>query len=140
MSSTKARLEAAALVGVVFLLGISLGAVANHLWGQRVWGMRNESATPAPQSHLDDQLTEELQLTLNQQKQIRAITAEAQAQWRELYAPLEGQRADIREHSHEQMREILTPEQQPKFDAFMQRLAEERKREAARQVIPAPVR
>lgn len=140
MSNPKARLEAAALVGVVFLLGILLGGVANHLWGQRVWGMRNELTTIAPQSHLDDELTEELQLTADQQKQLRAITSETQAKWRELYAPLEGRRSDIREESHEQMREILTLEQKPKFDSFMQRLAEQRKREAARTVIPAPVR
>jgi Spy/CpxP family protein refolding chaperone len=140
MPNSKARLEAAALVGVVFLLGISLGGVANHLWGQRVWGMRNELATTAPQSRLDDQLTEELQLTADQQKQLRGITAEAQAKWRELYSPLESRRSEIREQSHEQMRGILTPEQQPKFDAFMQRLAEQRKREAARSAIPAPAR
>ena len=58
----------------------------------------------------------------------------------ELYAPLEGRRSDIREQSHEQMRAILTQEQQTKFDAFMQRLAEQRKREAARSAIPAPAR
>jgi hypothetical protein len=140
MSNTKARFEAAILVGVVFLLGILLGGVVNHLWGQRVWGMRNELTGTAPQSRLDDQLTEELQLTADQQKQLRGITAETQAKWRELYSPLEGRRSDIREQSHEQMREILTPEQKPKFDAFMQRLAEQRKREAARSAIPAPAR
>ncbi len=40
MATTKARGEAAALVAVVFLLGILLGGVGNHLWGERVWGMR----------------------------------------------------------------------------------------------------
>ena len=140
MANSKARLEAAALVGVVFLLGILLGGVANHLWGERVWGMRNEVTATAPQRHLDDELTQELQLTPDQQKQIRAISQETQVKWRELYSPLEGRRSDIREQSHEQMRAILTPEQQPKFDAFMQRLAEQRKREDARSAIPAPAR
>lgn len=140
MPNSKARLEAAALVGVVFLLGILLGGVANHLWGQRVWGMRNEVTTTAPQGHLDDELTQELQLTADQQKQIRAISQETQSKWRELYAPLEGRRSEIREQSHDQMRAVLTPDQKPKFDAFMQRLAEQRKRDAARSAIPAPAR
>ena len=38
MEAIKARREAAALVFVVFLLGVLLGGMGNHLWGSRVWG------------------------------------------------------------------------------------------------------
>jgi len=140
MSNAKGRLEAAVLVGVVFLLGILLGGVANHLWGERVWGMPNETKAIFPASRLNDELTQELQLTPDQQKQLRAITSETQAKWRALYAPLEGRRSEIREQSHEQIRAILTPEQQPKFDAFIERLAQQRKQEAAHQAIPSAAR
>ena len=67
MATTKARGEAAVLVAVVFLLGILLGGVGNHLWGERVWGMRD---TTPPPNHLSVELTQELQLTPDQQKQI----------------------------------------------------------------------
>ncbi|HWF38859.1 MAG TPA: hypothetical protein VG322_10095 [Candidatus Acidoferrales bacterium] len=137
MATTKARGEAAALVAVVFLLGALLGFVGNHLWGERVWGMRD--ATPPP-NHLSVELTQELQLTPDQQKQMNGIIADTQAKWHALYAPLEPQRADIREQSHEQMRKLLTPDQVPKFDAFMRRLDEQRKRDAEKSAIPGPAR
>jgi hypothetical protein len=137
MATIKARGEAAALVGVVFVLGILLGGLGNHLWGERVWGMRN--STPPP-THLAVELTEELQLMPGQQKQLNIIIADTQSKWRALYAPLEPQRAEIREQSHDQMRKILTPDQEPKFDAFMRRLDEQRKRDAEKSAIPGPAR
>ena len=75
----------------------------------------------------------ELELTPEQQKQLTAITEDTQAKWRALYLPLDAQREQIREQSRERIRAILTPEQQPKFDQFMQRLDEQRKKDAARQ-------
>jgi hypothetical protein len=137
METTKARSEAAALVAVVFLLGALLGFVGNHLWGERVWGMREISVPP---NHLSLELTQELQLTPDQQRQMNGIISETQAKWRTLYAPLEPQRSEIRELSHEQMRKILSPDQLPKFDAFMQRLDEQRKRDAQKSPIPGPAR
>jgi hypothetical protein len=139
MTTTKARGEAAALVAVIFLLGGLVGGVTNHLWGERVWGMRNDTPVVAT-GHLAVDLTQELQLTPDQQKQLNAIMTDTQSKWRVLYAPLEGQRAAIREQSHDQMRTILTPDQKPKFDAFMRRLDEQRKKDAARSAIPAPAR
>ena len=139
MAATKARGEAALLVAVVFLLGVLLGGVGNHLWSERVWGVRAD--TPSPQQkHLDAQLTQELQLTPDQQTQIHAIIQETQAKWRSLYAPLEGQRDQIREESHDRMREILTPDQKPKFDAFMKRVDQGRKQSDEKNAIPGPAR
>ena len=57
-----------------------------------------------------------------------------------VYAPLEGQRDQIREESHDQMRAVLTPDQKPKFDAFMKRIDQERKRVDEKNPIPGPAR
>ena len=46
MAATKARSEAAMLVAVVFLLGILLGGLGTHLWGERVWGVRADAPAP----------------------------------------------------------------------------------------------
>jgi hypothetical protein len=137
METTKARREAAALVAVVFLLGALLGFVGNHLWGERVWGMREN---PVPPNHLSIELTQELQLTPEQQREMNGIISETQAKWRALYGPLEPQRSEIRELSHEQMRKILTQDQLPKFDSFMHRLDEQRKRDGQKSPIPGPAR
>jgi Spy/CpxP family protein refolding chaperone len=138
MAAARARSEAALLVALVFLLGILLGSVGTHLWGERVWGVRADA--PAPQKHLSSELTQELQLTPEQQKQLHVIIEDTQTKWRTLYGPLDGQRDQIRTESHDQMRAILTPEQQPKFDAFMKRVEEQRKLDEARNGIPAPAR
>jgi Spy/CpxP family protein refolding chaperone len=140
MATTKARREAATLVGAVFLLGILLGGVGNHLWGDRVWGMHRDAPVVVAPGHFTEELSRELQLTPEQQAQIQAIVRDTQARWRNLYAPLDGQREQIREESHDRMREILTPGQKPKFDAFLQRLEEQRKKDAARQAIPTQAR
>jgi Spy/CpxP family protein refolding chaperone len=139
MPATKPRSEAAMLVAVVFLLGVLLGGLGNHLWGERVWGVRADAAMP-PQKHLDTLLNEELQLTPDQQKQVQVIIAQTQTRWRSLYSPLEGQRDQIRQESHDQIRAILTPEQKPKFDAFMKRIDQDRKRVDEKNPIPGPAR
>ena len=139
MPATKARSEAAILVAVVFLLGVLLGGLGNHLWGERVWGMRADIPS-SQQKHLDAQLTQELDLSPDQQKQLHIVVEETQAKWRALYGPLEGQRAQIRKEIRDDMRAILTAEQQLKFDAFMKRLDEERKANEAKNAIPGPAR
>lgn len=140
MATTKARREAVTLVAAVFVLGILLGGVGNHLWGQRVWGMHREAPAVAPPGHFTQELTRELQLTPSQQRQIQSIVEDTQARWRALYAPLDGQREQIREESHDRMRAILTPSQKPEFDVFLQRIEEQRKKDAAKQAIPPPAR
>jgi Spy/CpxP family protein refolding chaperone len=139
MAATKARSEAAMLVAVVFVLGVLLGGVGNHVWGERVWGVRADVPNPQPK-HLSAELTQDLQLTPDQQKQLHVIIEESQAKWRALYSPLDAQRDKIRAESHDQMRAILTPEQQPKFDTFMKRLEEQRKLDEAKNPIPGPAR
>ncbi|MFZ3199975.1 MAG: hypothetical protein WA175_02370, partial [Candidatus Acidiferrales bacterium] len=132
MEKTKARGEAALLIAVVFLLGVLLGAVATHMWGERVWGQQNAySAGRKPVNQVVAEFTKELQLTLDQQTQVAAIIDDTRAQWKALYAPLDAQKEQIRQQSRARIRALLTPEQQPKFDAFMQRLDEQRAKDQA---------
>ena len=132
MEKTKARGEAALLIAVVFLLGALFGAVATHLWGERVWGQQDTySSGRKPVNQVVANFTRELQLTPDQQTQVTAIIDDTRAQWRALYAPLDSQREQIRQQSRTRIRALLTPEQQPKFDAFMQRLDEQRAKDQA---------
>lgn len=128
MESTKARREAAVLVVVVFLLGATLGAVGNHLWGARVLGMR--TADQPARLHGMADLAKQLQLTPEQQKQVVGITDDVRTRWKALYTPLDAEREQMRLQGRQKIRSILTPEQQPKFDAYIQRLDEQRKKDA----------
>ncbi|HUB17499.1 MAG TPA: hypothetical protein VL990_02620 [Acidobacteriaceae bacterium] len=121
--------EAVTLVLVVFVLGVLLGGVGDHVWGARVWGSQ-----PGPLTHRDmiiDNLTRELNLTPQQVKQVSAAVDQKQAEINKLYAPLDPQRDQIRQQGREAIRAALTPEQQVKFDQFLARLDEARRKEKA---------
>jgi Spy/CpxP family protein refolding chaperone len=132
MNNDKKRGEAALLVLVVFLLGVLLGGVGNHLWGERVWGKQVTTTTPSKGQIVND-LTRELQLTADQQKQLGAIVDDTRAQWRTLYSTIEPQHEQIRQQSRDRIRAILTPDQKPKFEEFMKRLDEQRQKDDQQQ-------
>jgi Spy/CpxP family protein refolding chaperone len=127
MPNNKTRSEAAILVIVVFFLGVLLGGVGNHVWGERVWGRQTSFAHPS-RDQLVAALTQNLQLNAEQQQQLGAIIDDTRAQIHVVYAPADAQREELRQKGRNRIRAILTPEQKPKFDAFMQRVDEERKK------------
>jgi Spy/CpxP family protein refolding chaperone len=122
MKNTKARLEAAALFLMVFVLGVAFGAEGNRIWNQRVSG---EQAKPTRDQVMQN-LTQRLQLTPEQQKQIGAAIDDTRSKWQ----ALETQHEVIRQQFRANVRAILTPEQQVKYEEFLDEL---RKKEAAKQ-------
>jgi Spy/CpxP family protein refolding chaperone len=133
MATNKAGREAAVLFLVVFLLGVVLGGLGGHLWGERVWGGQPTPLvnTRPTRNEVIAQCTRELQLTSDQQKQLVAIIDDTRGKWAALYAPLDPQHEQIRQEGRAHIRAILTPEQQVKFDDFMRRIDEQRKKDAA---------
>jgi hypothetical protein len=132
MENTKTRREAAVLVLVVFLLGVMLGGVGNHVWGERVWG-EHSNRNPNPggrhsRNQVVNDLTQQLELSADQQNQLGTIIDETRSRWDSLYAPIEPEHERIRQEGRARIRAILSPDQQKKFDAFMQHLDEERKK------------
>jgi len=133
MKNTKARLEAAALFLVVFALGAVFGALGSRVWNQRVSGEPAAINTKPTRNQVMEDLTQRLQLTPEQKKQVAVAIDDTRAKWQALYAPLDGQREAIRQEGRAKMRAALTPEQQEKFDEFLKRLDEQRKKEAEKQ-------
>jgi hypothetical protein len=128
MENTKKGGEAAVLVIVVFLLGALLGGVGNHVWGERVWGKQTINTQPTRNQIVGD-LTRDLQLTPDQQQQLGSIVDDTRAQWRTLYTTIEPRHEQIRQQSRDRIRAILTPDQKPKFEAFMHRIDEQRQKD-----------
>ena len=134
MKSGKARLEAAVLFLIVFALGVTLGTLGNRVWSQRV--SLEPAAVHAKLAHgqvMQNLMTTLAPLTPAQQERIDAVIDDTRAQWQALDASLDGQREAIRQQGRANIRATLTPEQQVKFDEFMKRLDEQRKREAEKQ-------
>jgi hypothetical protein len=129
MENTKTRREAAGLVLVVFFLGVMLGGVGNHVWGERVSGHGNMNPGGHPsRNQVVNDLTQQLELSADQQTQLGTIIDDTRSRWNSLYAPLEPEHERIRQEGRARIRAILSPDQQKKFDAFMQHLDEERKK------------
>lgn len=128
MENSKTRSEAAILVLVVFVLGVLLGGLGNHLWGERVWGRQTPPGPPS-RTQIVSELTRELQLTPDQQQQLGAIVDDTKSRIRAAYAPADAQREQLRQQGRARIRAILTPEQLPKFEAFMARIDEQRKKD-----------
>src|SRR6202789_1349497 len=119
MENSKTRREAALLVLVVFLLGVLLGGLGNHLWGERVWGRQNPPGSPSRDELVND-LTHELQLTSDQQQQLGAIVDDTRAKIRTAYAPADTQREELRQQGRARIRAIPPPAPHPQFEEFMQ--------------------
>ena len=131
MSDTTATRKAALWVGVVFLLGAALGGMLGYVFA-------HHTAMAAPAQMTDSEkraqkvqrLTQELNLSPDQQKQLDTIMASVQAQYKAIHQSTDPQTNEARQKGREQIRAILTPEQKPKFEEFLKRLDDERKRNA----------
>jgi len=116
--------KAALLVILVFVLGLALGALGMHLATSRIWAGPPRPKDPARVVH---ELTRELGLTPDQQKQLSAIVEETRAKYHAIYEECRPRMDEARQQGRQKIRGILTPEQLVKFEARLQRLDEERK-------------
>jgi len=87
--------------------------------GSRVLGNPGGRFGPPPtREQVLANFTRQLELTPDQEKQLGDILDDSRSKFRSLDKSLDPQRMQIRDQSRAQMRALLTPEQQPKFDAF----------------------
>lgn len=117
--------KAAVLVVVVFILGLALGSLTLHVAADRLGAGKGGRKDPA---RVVEELTRELNLTADQQKGLAAILEETKAKYHAIYEQYRPQIEQARQQGRQNIRAILSPEQLPKFEAWLQRLDEQRKR------------
>ena len=135
MTYSPANRKALALIALVFVLGVALGAVGHSIADRRVLGARTQPPAPFLQPRPNPlrgvaRLTSELNLTPDQQKQIGDILADMQHRYDAVHDQMNPQFAQIRKQGREQISQALTTEQRPKFEDYLKRLDEERRRRA----------
>lgn len=131
MSDSSATRKAALWVGIVFLLGVAVGGMAGY--GYERWSVSAARAPlpePVRRAQRVEQLTKELSLTPDQAKQLDQILMERHAEVKAVHDQADAQAEQIRQKGRDQVRAILTPEQKPKFEEFLRRLDEQRKRDS----------
>jgi Spy/CpxP family protein refolding chaperone len=130
MNDSSATTKAALWVGTVFLLGAALGGVLGYLSAHRTASAANPPMSePERRARRVGQLTRELSLTPAQSQQVDAILLQRHAEAKVIRDQTDAQIDQVHQKGRQQIREILTPEQKPKFEEFLKRLDEERKRE-----------
>jgi len=121
--------KAVLLVAMVFVLGLVLGGLSTHLAANRFGKDRSARKDSA---RLVQELTQELNLTPDQQQQLGRILEETKGQYQAIYEQYRSQREQARQQGREKIRAILTAEQLPKFEARLQRIDEARKKRNGR--------
>ena len=129
MTETPATRKAALWVGVVFLLGAALGGVLGYLFAHRPVSAANPPQTEEQRrASRVAELTKELSLSPQQAQQLDGILFHWHSESKILRDQTDAQIEAIRQKGRNEVRAILTPDQRPKFEEFLRRHDEERKR------------
>ena len=129
MSEMSATRKAAVWVGVVFLLGAALGGMIGYSYAHRVVSAQSTPMPePARRAQRVQELTQLLSLTTSQSQQLDAILMQRHAEAKALHDQTDKQFEQVHQKGRDQIREILTPEQIPKFEEFLKNLDQKKKR------------
>ena len=129
MNETSAKKKAALWVGAVFLLGAALGGVLGYLFAHRPVSASNPPLSEAERHERRlNELTQLLSLTPQQRQQLDAVMKQTHGEMKAVRDQSDAQLEELRQKGRAQTRAILTPEQLPKFEGFLKRIDEQRKR------------
>jgi Spy/CpxP family protein refolding chaperone len=130
MNESSAKQKAAIWISVVFILGLGLGGVFGYFYGHR--GIVSANNPPlseaARRAKRVEELSHELGLTNDQRQQLDTILSQLHGQYKTMQDQADAQLKEAHQKGRDQIRAILTPEQKPKFDEFLRKMDEERKK------------
>jgi Spy/CpxP family protein refolding chaperone len=131
MNEPSATRKAALWIGVVFLLGAALGGMIGYGFAHRpVSAFSAQQPEAVRRAQRVEQLTRELSLTSAQAQQLDAIIMQRHAESKAIHDQSDAQIEKVRQKVRDEIRAMLTLEQKPKFEEFLKRLDEKRKRNA----------
>ena len=119
MNTTKIKLIAG--IVVLFILGISIGVLGNHLHTEREFRKLAQSTPEKRKVYLMQKYTRSLQLTHEQQAEVRKIIDEKIDEIAQYTTHYKEEIATIRQRYDERIKALLTPEQRKLFDEMKQR-------------------
>lgn len=129
MTESTVRQKAGLWLGIVFVLGAALGGVLGYAFAHRSYASEHTTLTAeARRAQRREQLTRDVQLTPDQQKQVAAILDGAQVEYKAVHDVMDPQIEAVRQKTRDKIRVLLTPNQTPKLEAFFRQLDEERKK------------
>jgi hypothetical protein len=132
MTQNSTAQKAALWVGLVFVLGAALGGMVGYVLAHQKYMVTNAAPTTeaARRAQKVQDLTKLANLTPEQSQQVDAIIADVQGQMKIVRKTTDPQMDELRQKGRERIRAILNAEQKPKFEEFIRKLDEDRKRNA----------
>ncbi len=132
METNQGSRKAVLFVFVLFVLGIALGSVGTYMVTTRVLAARPQIIPPRnPNPSHMAMFTRDLNLTPDQQSQIQAILNDTRAHYAALHEKLDPEYEQVRQQGRDHIRQLLTPEQRPKFEDLLRQMDEDRRQRAA---------
>jgi esterase/lipase len=129
MSEPTVQQKATLWLAVIFVLGAALGGVFGYYFAHRSYASeRKPMSAEAKRAQRREKLTREVQLTVDQQKQVVAILDQSQVEYKAIHDVMDPQIESVRQKTRDQIRALLNPEQKPKFEEFLRNMDEEHKR------------
>jgi len=125
------RKKAAIWLALVFVIGTATGGVFGYSLARRSYAA-TKTVMPSEAERRAKKLAEMTQtigLTPDQAQKADGIIKEAQTEIRAIHEKSDSEVDVVRMKMRGEMREFLTPEQLPKFEQYIQRMDEERKKQ-----------
>ena len=131
METNQGNRKAFLLVFVLFVLGVGLGSVGTYLVTMRVQAARPQATLAHNPGHTMALFTRDLNLNPDQQNQIQAILNDTRSRYASLHEKLDPEYEQVRHEGRQRIREVLTPEQRPKFEDLLRQIDEDRRQRQA---------
>jgi Spy/CpxP family protein refolding chaperone len=128
MDNNQSNRKAVRLLFVLFALGIALGSVGTYLVTTRVQAARPYASLRANYAGTVALFSHGLSLSQDQEKQVEAIFTDMRDHYNALHAKLDPEYDQVRQEGRERIRQILTPEQRPKFEELLRQIDADRRR------------
>jgi Spy/CpxP family protein refolding chaperone len=132
----EARRKARFWLGLVFVLGGAIGGVFGYSFGHRSYADTRPALStlgePERRAKKVAEMTTQLGLSAEQSAKMDAIIRETHEEIKAIRDKSDAEVDVVRKGARQQMRENLTPEQKPKFEAMVQRMDEEKKKQAGK--------
>jgi Spy/CpxP family protein refolding chaperone len=119
-------------LAVVFLLGVGIGVVVGYAFAHRTYADTPaglSTSEPERRARRVAEMTKEIGLSPEQSQKLDGIIASTHEEMKQARAKSDAEIAGLRLKAREQMRGFLTAEQKPKFEEFVKKLDDERKKQ-----------
>ena len=125
--------KARAWLAVVFVLGMAIGGVFGYSFAHRTLAASlvapPQLSEPERRTRRVAEMTKEVGLTPEQATSVDAIIHQTHDQMKAIHDKSDADLEALRQNARNEMRQLLTPEQKPKFEAMVQKMDAEKKKQ-----------